>query len=114
MIALEHKGFFPLTTSSIDALAPRMAGVYTLAISHQHGVHKTFFTRGSEDLYQSLLRLSKGDYTELSPDAFGYVKTYQCYFTYFVVPDAEQREAVTKIFSLTLDPIVQLTVTSCS
>ncbi len=114
MTALEHKGFFPLTPACIDATAPPTAGVYTLAVRLPNGVHKTFFTTGTENLRISLIRLSGGDQSGVSAEARGYLSTYRCYFTYFVIPDPEQREAVTKMLSLTCDPISQLTMISCT
>ena len=114
MISLEHKGFFPLTKYSITDTAPERAGVYTLAIQLPNGVHKTFFSRGSENIHRSLTRLLDGDTTELSSEALDYLQRYGCYFTFFVILDADQREAITKMLSSTCDPFVQLTMTACS
>jgi hypothetical protein len=114
MLSLEHNGFYPLTKECIETTVPKRAGVYTLAIQLPNGVHKTFFTKGSEDINRSLRKLLGGDCHELSAEALEYMRLYRCYFTFFIILDAEQREAITKMLSSTCDPIVQLTMVNCN
>ena len=114
MVSLEHNGFYPLTKGCILSTVPERAGIFTLAIRLPNGVHKNFFTLGSENMHRSLLQVLKGDRKELSDEATEYLKTFRCYFTYFIILDAHQREAVAKMISSTCDPIVQLTMVNCN
>ncbi len=110
MVELEHSGFYPLTTEHLHQFVPANPGVYMLAIRLVSGVHKTFFTSQSDNLFSSLMKLARGHRTHVSPQAQIYMEKFQVYFTYFVIISPEQRKEVEKMLSDTADPVSKLTI----
>ena len=114
MLEPEHNGFHPLTPQQIDAFVPARPGVYMLGIRLVNGVHRTFFTSQSENLFVSLRKLADGDDSQLSPAAKEHMGKNQCYFNYYVVPTPEQRGEIEKMLAQTTDPVVRLTIVMCN
>ncbi len=108
MVSIEHNGYYPLTLHWIGKNVPHGAGVFTLAIQLPSGQFKTIFSKSSEDIGRALRALLEKNKRDLPDDVFEVMRRYQCYFTYFIIVDAHQREAIAKMLSTTLDPIVRL------
>ncbi len=114
MFELENNGYFALTRYNVDLAVPARPGVYTLAIRLSNGVHQTFFSSQSENLYRSLRNIVQRDPSRVSEDVLEHLERYQCYFTYFVILRAENRMEVEKMLAQTIDPVVRLKIIDCN
>ncbi len=110
MLELEHNGFYPLTREHLDLYVPSRPGIFMLAVRLVSGVHKTFFTSQTENLYRSLRRLSDNDLSHLPPVAVAHLDAYQTYFTYFVILEPENRNEVEKVLIQSTDPVIKLKI----
>ncbi len=95
-------------------MCPPVRGIYMLAIQLPNGVHQTFFTKQTDNLYRSLSTIERGASTHFSPMIIEYLKRYRCYFTYFVIHQEEYRDEVEKMLAQTTDPLVKLKVVNCN
>jgi hypothetical protein len=114
MLELEHNGYYPLTREHLNLYVPSHAGVYILAVRLANGVHKTFFTSQTENLYKSLRSILHGDSSTLSPEIAEHKERFQCYFTYFVIVKETYRNEVEKMLTHTVDPVLRLKVVNCN
>jgi hypothetical protein len=116
MLELEGNGFYPLTQEHLDMHVPSQAGIYTLAIRLANGVHHTFFTSQSDNVYRSLRRVIHGNRTglQLPPEVHQCLETYRCYFSYWIIANIAHRNEVWKTLSQTADPVKKLTVVNCN
>ena len=110
MPELEHNGYFPLTEEHLDMYVPSRPGVYMLAVKLVNGVHQTFFTSQSDNLYRSLRRILADENEHLSDDARSLMGRFKPYFTFFVIPLPDQRRDVEKMLSNTMDPVLKLRI----
>jgi len=114
MLELEHHGYYPLTREHLDLYVPVRPGVFMLAIRLVNGVHKTFHTSQTENLYGSLGRILSADRSHVPPVVLEHLDRFQCYFTYFVILEPEYRMEVEKMLAQTTDPVVRLKVMNCN
>ena len=110
MFELEHNGYYPLTESHLNEYVPARPGIYTLAIRLVNGVHHTFFTTQSDNLYASLRKIADGDHSFLPLSAKTCMERFQPYFTYFVILNGEHQRGIQKMLSHTSDPVLKLKV----
>lgn len=116
MLELEHNGFYPLTTEHLELYVPSQAGIYVLAIRLVNGVHQTFFTSRSDNVYRSLRKIIDGDIggLQLSPEVHECLEKFQCYFSYWIVVNIARRNEVWKLISQTADRVGKLRVVNCN
>jgi len=112
MLELEHNGYYPLTREHLNLYVPSRPGVYMLAVRLANGVHRTFFTSQTDNLYKSLNSIFRGDSTTLAPVIAEHRDRFQCYFTYFVILKEANRTEVEKMLAHTVDPLLKLKVVS--
>ncbi len=112
MVELERSGYFALTERNVSSLVPSTPGVYQLAVRPADGIHETFFTGRTDNLHKSLRLVIDRD-PELHPKVNERLRSYECYFTFFVLPDAEQGYEAMKLLLQTSDPIQRLILTDC-
>jgi len=110
MIELEHRGYYPLTMESLVHNAPSRAGVYMLAVRLANGVHQIFFTSHTENVYRSIRQLIEMDPAKTPHTVTEHMNKYQCYYTYFAIPDERYRQEIAKLLDQTSDPVVKLQV----
>ena len=110
MLELEHNGYYPLTEEHLNEYVPARPGVYMLAVRLVNGVHRTFFTSQSDNLYTSLRRVNEGDYSFLPLSARTCIERFQPYFNFFVILNAEHQHEVKKMLAHTSDPVLKLKV----
>ena len=108
MLELEHSDYHPLTREHLNLYVPSRPGVYMLAVRLANGVHRTFFTSQSENLYKSLHSIFHGDASTLSPVIVEHKERFQCYFTYCVIVEEIYRNEVEKMLNQTIDPVLKL------
>ena len=116
MLELQHNGFYPLTEEHLNMHVPSQPGIYLLAVRLANGVHRTFYTSQSDNLYKSLRNIvSPGDDALQSSETVReYLSRYRCYFSYWVIVNVIQRNEVCKMLSQTNDPTVRLRVVNCN
>ncbi len=114
MVELEQNGYYPLTEESLDQYVPSRPGVYMLAVRLPNGVHQTFFTSQTDNLYRSLKNTSARDKDEVPEIVLEFLSRYRCYFTYFVILTADYRTVVEKALAQTSDPVVKLNIVNCN
>jgi hypothetical protein len=114
MLELEHNGYYPLTKEHLDCYVPSRPGIFMLAVRLVNGVHRTFFTSQSDNLYRSLRTVAQRDWSHLPPVIQEYLEEYQCYFTYFVIFKTENRDEVEKMLTQTMDPVIKLKMVNCN
>jgi hypothetical protein len=112
MKELEHNGFYPLTREHLDMYVPSRAGIYMLALRLANGVHQTFFTSQSDNVYGSLRKVLVGDIgsLQLSPEVHECLAKYQCYFSYWIIVDLAGHNETSKSVPRTGNPSDRLTV----
>lgn len=114
MYELVQRGHYPLTEEIISLHVPSGPGVYILSIRLANGVHHTFFTSQTDNLYKSLRKYITKDPAELPEDIFEYVIKYRCYFSFFLIPETVYREEVEKMLRNTIDPLQKLKIVNCN
>jgi hypothetical protein len=107
MVELERSGYYALTERNVSSLVPSCPGIYQLAVRSGEGDHETFFTSQTDNLHKSLrVVIDRG--SELHPKVNERLDTYECYFTYFVMPNVEYGDEAAKLLLQTSDPIQRL------
>ena len=114
MYELVQRGYYPLTDEEISLQVPACPGVYLLSVRLANGVHHTFYSSQTENLYKSLRKYTLKDPVELSEDIFEYLVKYRCYFTYFLIPETGYREEIGKMLRDTIDPLQRLKIVNCN
>lgn len=114
MFELVQRGYYPLTEDSLTSFVPARPGVYLLSIRLANGVHHTFHTSQSDNLYRSLNRFIEKDPMSMTPEILEYLFKYCCYFTYFVIPEIDYRNEIEKILTKTIDPMSKLKIINCN
>ena len=114
MYELIQRGHYPLTDDAVSLNVPSRPGVYLLSIRLANGVHHTFFTNQTENLYRSLRKYIVKDPAEISEDVFECLLKYRCYFTYFLVPETTYRDEIEKMLRNTIDPLQKLKIVNCN
>jgi hypothetical protein len=110
MLELDHNGYYPLTKANFIHDVPERPGIYVLAVRLASGVHQTFYSGQSGNLYNSLQLLADGDFSEVPPIIVEYLTKYRCYFTYYVVAETTYRNEIAKMLAHTTDPVMKLTL----
>jgi hypothetical protein len=114
MLELEHNGYYPLTREHLREYVPAEPGIFMLAVRLVNGVHKTFFTSQSDNLYRSLQSISRKEWAHLTPVVREHLEKFQCYFTFFVLLKPEYNDDDVKMLSQTSGPVVRLKVVNCN
>ena len=114
MIELEHNGYYPLTKEHLEHYVPSSPGIFMLAVRLVNGVHKNFFTSQSDDLFHSLHKICRGDWSHLPSIIQEHLEKYQCYFTYFVILKPGCKDEIEKMLAQTSDPVTKLKVVNCN
>ncbi len=112
MLEIEHNGYYPLTTDSIERHVPSRPGIYILAIQLPNGVRQTLFTNQSENLYRSLRKLVDEEMLALPAWIRENALRCHCFFTYYVIRRPALREEIGKMLSQTSDPVLRLRMVS--
>jgi hypothetical protein len=110
MLELEFNGYYRLTAEHLDMYVPSRPGIYILAVRLVNGVHQTFFTSQSDNLYSSLKRLSSKNFSAVPSNIKEYMERYQCYFTYYVILNIEYLHEIEKMINETSDPVLKLRI----
>jgi hypothetical protein len=116
MMELEHNGYYPLTREHLDMYVPSRPGIYMLAIRLANGVHQTFFTSQSDNVYGSLRKVLTRDTAglQLSQEVHECLARYQCYFSYWILVNLVERDGESKSVSPKGEPPDALTVINCN
>ena len=114
MVEIIHPGYYPLTLESLSQRVPSRSGIYMLAVRLANGVHKTFYTSQTDNLFRSLCQYLTGDYSAIPVEIQAYLLRYGCYFTYFVVPGKEHRDEIEKMLHQTTDPVLKVQILNCN
>jgi hypothetical protein len=116
MLELTHNGYYPLSAEALKRIAPAQPGVYSLAVRLANGVHKTFFTSQTDNVFRSLEELLQAEAGD--PRIPGTVREclerYRCYFSYWVIINVVQRHECWQIVSQAADPVQKLHVINCN
>ncbi len=110
MVELQHCGFYPLDEDSLVRIVPSRAGVYLLAVRLANGVLQTFYTGECDNLYRTLRAYFQSDPGKTPEIVLDHTRRYQCYFTFFTIPQAMYREEIVKLLSQTSDPVLKLQI----
>ena len=116
MLEIEHNGFYPLTREHLDMYVPSRPGIYMLALRLANGVHQTFFTSQSDNVYGSLRKVLFGETAslQLSPEVHECLAKYQCYFSYWIILNLAERDDASKSVSERGEAPDKLTVVNCN
>lgn len=110
MLELEHNGFAPLSEEQVRLYVPARPGIYTLAVRLVNGVHQSFFTSQSDNLYASLKMLLRGERDHLPETAREHMERYQTYFTYFLILGEDDRRRIGKLLAQSSDPVSKILI----
>ncbi len=114
MLELEHNGFYPLTREHLTRYVPAQPGFYILAVRLVNGVHKSFFTSQSDNIYKSLQSIARKEWQHLPQIVRDYLEAYQCYFTFYVLLKSECTEDMKAILTDLSQPPDALNIVNCN
>jgi hypothetical protein len=114
MYELIQRGEFPLSEDSVAMHVPSQPGVFVLSIRLVSGAHQAFFSGQSENLQRSLRGYVLKDPANFSEEIFEYLIRYQCYYSFFVVPEPVYRDEIEKMVRTTIDPFQKLMILNCN
>ncbi|HUL42911.1 MAG TPA: hypothetical protein VLY03_01000 [Bacteroidota bacterium] len=114
MYELIQRGEYLLTEDTIALYVPSQPGVFVLSIRLVSGAQQAFFSGQSENLQRTLRECVLKDPTRFTEEVFEYLLRYQCYYSFFVVPEPVYRDEIEKMVRTTIDPFQKLLILNCN
>jgi hypothetical protein len=114
MIEVIHNEFQPLTKQYLSLYVPSGPGVYMLAVQLANGVHQTFYTSETDNLYKSLRSVYRKNESHLPGIVIEYLRKYQCYFTYYVMFNVKDSIDIEELLPETNHSVGKLKVINCN
>ncbi|MFI5252123.1 MAG: hypothetical protein ACHQQQ_06790 [Bacteroidota bacterium] len=114
MIEVLHNEFLPLTDRHLSLYVPSCPGVYMLAVRLASGVHQTFYTSQTDNLFRSLRHVLRKDESHIPHIITEYLKKYQCYFTCYVMLNVHDGVDIEEMFRDAHTPPGKLNIINCN